>query len=98
MLLGVSWRPIGCPWAARGLQNSLLGRLRDELGRLQVPSRTLKAAAGPHLATRSGPKAAEKLIFEVPMMDFLCFSTVSTYWETFMIRTSLARGGMCAAL
>ena len=96
--MGVSWRPMGCLWALLGLQNSLLGRLRDALEPLQVPSRTLKAAAGPHLGTRSGSKAAGKLIFEVPMMNFLCFPTVSTYWETFMIRTSLARGGMCAAL
>ena len=68
--MGVSWRPIGCPWALLGLQNSLLGRLQDALGPLQVPFWRLKAAAGPHLGTRSGPKAAGKLILEVPRMDF----------------------------
>ena len=71
--MGVSWRPIGCPWAFLGLQNSLLGRLWDALGPLQVPSWTLKTVAGPYLCTQRGPKAAGELIFEVPMMDFCMF-------------------------
>ena len=82
----VSWLPIGCPWALLGLQNSLFGRLRDALGILQLVSWRLKAAAGPYSGTRSGSKTAGKLIFEVPIMDFLCFYTVSTSWEAFMIQ------------
>ena len=71
--MGVSWRPMGCPWALLGLQNSLLRPLQDALGPLQVPSWTLKTVAGAYLGTQSGPKAAERLIFEVPMMDFCMF-------------------------
>ena len=60
--------------ALLGLQNSLLGRLQDALGPLQVPSWTLKIVAGAHFGSQSGPKAAGKLIFEVPVMDFCYFS------------------------
>ena len=71
--MGASWRPIGCPWVLSGLHNSLLRPLQDALGPLQVPSWTLKTVAGAYLRTQRGPKAAGKLIFEVPMMDFYMF-------------------------
>ena len=51
VLLGASWRPIGCPWPLLGLQGVLLGCLRGPLGPLQVPPRRLRAAAGGHLGT-----------------------------------------------
>ena len=98
VLLEPFWHPSWLSWPLLGIIWALLGRSWDALGPSWGGSWDALGRSWESFGPLKGSPGTLEPHFGAPELDFRCFTAVFPCVAPRIIRTTLARGGMCAAL